>query len=148
MRLCFFSLFSHFWSSAILHISSGLKNASWLFKREEGGLKAHTHTKEPQKPSRKSNYGLRNLDVAPPRMLCSPELTAQVFSAFSSSWDLGPWPALIFQWFLSRKSTGCCWLEGRGRQLLFPILNTLFWGQFSSGLDAIIPRKPACLEIS
>lgn len=33
MTFCFFSLFSDFWSTAILHISSGLKTASWLFKK-------------------------------------------------------------------------------------------------------------------
>lgn len=33
--LVFFSFFDDFWDAAILHISSGLKSASWLLKKEK-----------------------------------------------------------------------------------------------------------------
>lgn len=60
MTFCFFSLFSDFWSTAILHISPGLKNASWLFEKRR-------RKKEMQKQQQKTwNHGSGNLDAAPP----------------------------------------------------------------------------------
>lgn len=47
MTFCFFSLFSDFWSTAILHISPGLKNASWLFEKEEEKKKCKNNNKKP-----------------------------------------------------------------------------------------------------
>lgn len=49
MTFCFFSLFSDFWSPAILHISSGLKNASWLFKKKKKKKKEKKMQKHPEK---------------------------------------------------------------------------------------------------
>lgn len=63
MTFCFFSLFSDFWSTAILHISSGPKNASWLFAKRRGKKEMQKQQQEPR------NHGLGNLDA--------PSLSAQ-----------------------------------------------------------------------
>ena len=48
MTFCFFSLFSDFWSTAILHISSGPKNASWLFAKRRGKKEMQKQQQEPR----------------------------------------------------------------------------------------------------
>lgn len=76
MTFCFFSLFSDFWSTAILHISSGLKTASWLFKK-----KKEEKRKKFENNNRKTNHGLGNLDTAPPIVPYNLEHMGQVLSA-------------------------------------------------------------------
>lgn len=79
MTFCFFSLFSDFWSPAILHISSGLKNASWLFKKKKKKKKEKKMQKQPEKNPRNNSLG--NLVRAPPLVPCSLELIGQLHSA-------------------------------------------------------------------
>lgn len=107
MTFCFFSLFSDFWSSAILHISSGFENASWLFKRGGGGkTKKKKKTKQKKSQQQKNrNHGFGNLGKAPSLMPYTLEPTAHASSSFSRSGDLDPGHVLLYWWSLGRNLT-------------------------------------------
>lgn len=125
MTFCFFSLFSDFWSTAILHISSGLKNASWLFKRRR---KNKMQKQQQQKNPR--NHGLGNLSSAPPLVPCSLELIGQVLPAVLILCRPGPPPFSLLPTGLEQRSNSslCSRLGGAGLQFLSTILTTLLWG--------------------